>query len=399
MKADMRIVIVIAAFVVIAALGIAAYTTLEIYPRSYHVQPSAETAANKYLALERWLKQTGHPVRVSSSENLSQIVSAKERTVLVEESSCGWEDSAAVLLPWIQGGGSAVIILDKMSNHGDIDELLSQFGIGLYKPDEPEDDEAPDGDYDGEYEKHPLSKTGPDDTAGEHDINDTDFDETCGFVLAEPLIEGISSIAVIKDRSGIIRLAKASLGRGSVTFTGTPYFMKNQYLKKDANARLAWNLTAAQTTAENPNVLFIRDRHSGKGMFGRIAERGNSIPLIVSVLALIITGFWMVIPSFGIVPGEKQPWSQPITERFLAEIRFLKKYHALDYYVHVYVREITLKSGGLFDDNIKNEIAEIEQAVQSGGTGRTAVHFYQYRDIIKSLQRLETLSERLQWNK
>ena len=54
---------------------------------------------------------------------------------------------------------------------------------------------------------------------------------------------------------------------------------------------------------------------------------------------LIILGFWMVIPMFGLVSEEKQRSSRPIKDRFNAEIRFLKKYKALDYYLDIYKRE------------------------------------------------------------
>ena len=402
MKASNRIVIVIAIFVVTVALGMAAYTNLEIYPRRYSADPSAEVSANRYIAVERWLGQTGHPVRVSSGENVSWIVSAKERAVIVEESALDWENAEARLLPWIRDGGALVITLDIRSNHGGIEEFISRFGIGIQEADEEDEaeyNEESSGDDDAEYKKHLLGAAEPDTTSAQHNTDALTFDTACGFVLAGPLIEDISNISVITDSDGIIRLVTVSLGKGTITFTGILYCMTNQFIEQEANARLAWSLTAAQTTAENPKVLFIRDRTFRKGIFGRIAERGNYVPLVVSALALIVIGFWMVIPSFGIAPREEQPWARPITERFLAETRFLKKYNALDHYVQVYVREITPRSGSLFDDTVKNEIADMAQAVQPGGKGRITGHFYQYRDIIKSLKRLETIAERLQWNK
>jgi len=68
-------------------------------------------------------------------------------------------------------------------------------------------------------------------------------------------------------------------------------------------------------------------------------ERGNLLPVGISALLLIILGFWMAIPVFGLVTIEKQKSSRPIRDRFIAEIRFLKKYRALDHYLNVYERE------------------------------------------------------------
>ncbi|MDR1900000.1 MAG: hypothetical protein LBQ55_08340, partial [Treponema sp.] len=58
--------------VVVSALllvGILAYTQLEIYPETEFVPYSRRARANEYLALERWLTGTGHPVRVVPQGN------------------------------------------------------------------------------------------------------------------------------------------------------------------------------------------------------------------------------------------------------------------------------------------------------------------------------------------
>ena len=73
-------------------------------------------------------------------------------------------------------------------------------------------------------------------------------------------------------------------------------------------------------------------------------EKGNLFPVVISAIILIVMGFWMVIPVFGLVSVEKQRTSKPIRERFTAEIRFLKKYRALDHYLDVYGREQNLSN-------------------------------------------------------
>jgi hypothetical protein len=157
--------------------------------------------------------------------------------------------------------------------------------------------------------------------------------------------------------------------------------MYNDNLESEENARLAWRLTAAKTGDKNegeyPGVLFIRGRRAAKDLFGKLAERGNPLPLIVSVLALVSIGFWMVIPGFGVLRFEEERRTRPIRDRFRAEARFLKKYHALDSYLEVYLREI------------KNKCRDREINVLDAKKHCT------YGETVRNLKILETIMERL----
>jgi hypothetical protein len=82
----------------------------------------------------------------------------------------------------------------------------------------------------------------------------------------------------------------------------------------------------------------------------------------------------MVIPVFGLVFYEKQKTSRPIRERFTAEIRFLKKYGALNHYLEVYERELKL------------------------GENREINKTYSYRELINKLRYYETMPEDVKWN-
>ena len=300
-----------AVIIVFVALGFFVYRTLEIYPRRVVSGPSAEVLANRYFALERWLNETGRPVRVERRGSASIIAAAPERVIMVYSSAIVWTDAQGIIFPWIDQGGFLLIILDDFYADNALLEFLNDFGIDINNWQNPPE------------------------------------------------------------------LAEVPIGKGALTVIGNPRFMHNYNLRTDSNADLAWSLTGARTaepesalaSGDNPGVLFIRERYVSRNLFGRIMERGNLVPVIISTIFVIILGFWMVIPVFGLVFTERQKSSKPIRERFLAEIRFLKKHKALHHYVDVYKRELKIT-----DEDEKN----------------TA---YNYSDIIKKLNKYRSDSD------
>jgi hypothetical protein len=363
---DKRLGFFIILSAVLATFGILIYTTLEIYPRKRPVFPSMEAISNDYLAMDRWLSQTGHPVRIEKKSSPLRIVSAAGNVAIVQASACDWKASKPVLLPWIEQGGFLLVTLDSSFYDDELADFLSFFGIAYAEDEYTGDDTAEDGG--AVYTEPPAEET---------PLPDLDFDIE---IFVEERDNGVGGLAVLKDTDGTIRLARAALGDGGIAVTGTPYFMFTDYLDREINACLAWDLSAARTTADNAGVLFIREKHLKKGLFGNIADRGNAVPPGVSVPLLVLIGFWMVIPVFGLVFYDRHSAARPVRERLTAEIRFLKKYDALDYYLKVYLREIQLKSGGIDTGSC---LVEIEQILQSG-------HRLKYRDLIKSLNTLES---------
>jgi hypothetical protein len=93
----------------------------------------------------------------------------------------------------------------------------------------------------------------------------------------------------------------------------------------------------------------------------------------------------MVIPSFGLVFGEKTSPGRPIRDRFLAEIRFLKRYRGLHVYLEVYIHEIRRKLRGR---EAGSELEAIEASLQKKRP-------LSYRELVRSLRILETIMERL----
>jgi hypothetical protein len=349
------IVICATVIVILAVLGFWAYNNLEIYSRKTYFPPSAEARANSYFALEQWLNETGHPVRIEKRGSPSKIAAAPERVALVLASACEWEGAAELLRPWIEQGGFLVISLDydfiEAGPPADaVDENLSEFlsGFGI---------RAELGYYLDYSPGQEVIEVIP------------DFSWDICFYFDD------ADIFAIRDSLDYARLAEVSLGHGALTVIGRPRFMYNYSLRKDMNAGLSWDLTGGRAATGNTGILFIRDRYISKSLFGKIMDRGNIIPVIVCAFLVIIVGFWMVVPVFGLVLSEKEKTARPIRERFLAEIRFLKKYGALSHYLEVYERE---------------------QQPGENREGSEALNTNQ--QIIRRLRKLELIPEQSQWN-
>jgi len=263
-----KIYIFIAIIIVFCLTGLVIYSYFEIYPRQKTIYPSTEAENNSFLAAERWLKATGHNIRISDTISLINITEAHERVVIINNWMFNPEEAERII-EWIKQGHFLIVFEDITDIDPKLIEILSKHGT------------------------------------------------------------------IIEDEVNGNKLTEIQIGNGSITSTGTSRFMYNKYLLDENNARLTWKLTGARTDETNMDILFIRQTKwkESKSIFGAIMERGNFTPVIVSALLLIFIGFWAVIPRFGLVSNDKQKNSKPINERFTAEIRFLKKYKALDYYL------------------------------------------------------------------
>jgi hypothetical protein len=312
-----RILIFAVVVLFIALIGFVLYNNLEIYEDKMFTSPSRDVINNNYYAMERWLNETGHPVRFEKKITPSKLAAVEEKVVIIHSSASMWDNAQDLILPWIKQGGYLMICLDNYGTSS-IDENLSKFlsGFGITVGQ-------------GTVEDNNQVEIFSDESAQEEPI--PDLGRNIHF-----LFDNNDEIFAIKDHNGNTRLVEISAGDGALIVTGRPYFMNNGFLYKEINARLAWQLTGARAEGSNTGVLIVRERHITKNMFGKIMEKGNLFPVVISAIFLIVLGFWMVIPVFGLVSVEKQRTSKPIRERFTAEIRFLKKYRALDHYLDVY---------------------------------------------------------------
>ncbi|MDR0878758.1 MAG: hypothetical protein LBN21_11950 [Treponema sp.] len=345
---------------VLLLIGFFVYKNFEIYPRKVPVGPARSVTVNNYYALEKWLAKTGHPVRVEKQGTPGSIVSGTKKAVVIQSSVFDWKNAAEILTPWIEAGGFLVVSVD---DYFDDDEgpaaFLETLGLRYENYNGPDDESAA-----------PLSE----------DLS-PDFDRNIYFTYT-----GAVPAVIMEDPAGIIRLVKITAGKGAVTVIGSPVFMYNDYLEeRELNARLSWDLTGAAAGDEDPGVLFIHGKRTVKSLFGKLAERGNILPPGLSVLILIVAGFWMVLPSFGLLFREREQSLRPIRERFLAETHFLKKYRALETYLEIYLREIKAKGQGRKPEG---ELAAIENVLKKGKGLR-------YNDLVRSLKICQTIMERL----
>jgi hypothetical protein len=358
-----------------AFLAVMVYQTFEIYPRTDWVQASREARLNPYLALDRWLKKTGHPVRVRLSGNAKLITSAPEKIVFIQASLFTWSGGLYEdLKPWIEQGGSLILSLDAGKDGGreepaDLPAFLKALGL---------------------RRKYTASGSGG---------APVDFDRN---LILKPVKQNKNRARLTsrKDARGIIRLVTLSLGQGSVTVMGSPRFMRSDLVGKPENAQLAWDLTGGRDR-EGGGVFFIRGAGRPESFYTKLEERGNPVFLIISALTVIGLGFWMVIPAFGRPQKDDEPPGKPIRERFLAEARFLKKFRALDTYLSIYIQELKLKfrrrEGSYCDDKTLilrlaalcgMDSDTVEKALRPR-RGLTCREFIRQREI------LETLLERL----
>jgi hypothetical protein len=313
----------------LALLALAVYTLFEIYPTTSYSRPSTESLANEYLALDRWLQKTGHPLRTKTAGEKGLLQGLPEKTLLIEGSRFDWSREGAAVPPWVEAGGNLVLFLDSPWYEENEDEWIFLEGLGVKT-----EKCSPFDEEDEEYEE--------DNAGGGENIPPLPapyFDSLIRLSLDEkPGAPGFT----LKDDLGIIRLVTVPLGQGSVTVTGVPYFMLSSTIGEEQNARLAWRLTGG-LDRENRGIYFIRGREPVSSFFGRLAERGNIGALVVSALILVLIGLWMVLPVFGRPVRDEERPGKPIGDRFRAESRFLLKYGALDFYLEVYVEDLRKK--------------------------------------------------------
>ena len=333
-------------FLIITTLGILAvfcYNFFEIYETSSYKYPSRQALTNEYLAMERWLNKTGHNVRVIPYADASTIFSAPEKVTLIHAFSFNWHptDTYNKLEQWMETGGNLILCMDVEK------EEAAEFGLNVFL----------------ENYGVTINYNDPAPTQNIFSGIDNAFPDFSNSVSFN--IKKNSANITIEDAFGKTRLVQMAVKKGSITICGNPVFMKSYNLEREKNALLSWSLTGKKDV-ENKGALFVRGIKIEPSFFGKLAERGNFPPLLVSALVLIAVGFWMVIPVFGVLKEDTaEQRGKPMQERFLAEARFLKKYKGLGSYLDIYYiflkQRFRQQYGEIIDDDSAffSKLAEI----------------------------------------
>jgi len=298
----------------IALIAFLFFLFFEIYDYKDYIYPTREISRNSFYAMEQWLKETGHSVRSENSLYSSDFLDITEKIIIANSSVLDFIYKDRII-EWIKNGNYLVLHLDRYSSTSDeyMIAFLSDLGITF--------------DY-------IQPSTSPNEEINNDEKTYEDFPDLQTRI--EFYINTDYEFYSLTDNFDSIKLVEIKIGEGAFTVTGTPLFMHNNYLDKEKNANFSWRLTGARDDGQG--VLFVSPQgwQPSESFLEIIKSKGNLLPVIVSALLLIITGFWMVIPQFGLVFEEKQRVLRPISDRFSAEIKFLKKTNSLDYYLKFY---------------------------------------------------------------
>ncbi|MDR3147625.1 MAG: hypothetical protein LBU00_04525 [Treponema sp.] len=364
----------------LAVLAVYLISTLEVYEQTVRKPASAELRSNSFYILGAWLSESGHPVRFSPRWTGLGDLSYREGGLFLVSSLVDWEKDGQALLSWVQEGGVLIVSVDttwymrdseaSAANLATLEAFLDPLGLRLSVlkiVDDPAADEAAtvEATDDG------IGETDETEGEGEAEEDEADLPIVPNYdwmaqleVTGEPRPEDL----VLQDSQGNIRLVRRALGRGQLTVTGHCYFMYNymlNYVQNDdsnLNARLSWELTGAALGAEKPGMLFVRGRRAAGGLLAALRARGNLLPPLLSVLALVLIGFWTVIPGFGVRRDEEPAARGTVGGRFAAEARFLRRYGAYRVYLETYLRELRRRGGGLRQP----ELEKLEAALAVG---------------------------------
>ena len=334
MRDNQSLVVTIVILGIILVIGIFCYTQLEIVPSTRWEGPSKEIKANQYYALDKWLQESGYPIRILTIGNLDTVLKGPEKTVFMEISRFKWNEDSNILIPWLKDGGRLIISVDNYVNY-QLEQFMDSLGLKTASYYEDDEDgtsfitETQNGEENDSDEKPPGTNI--------------DFDWGISFKKTEADPPAEYRTLVI-NQNGKTKLVKYEIGKGALIFIGKALFLENYSMRQKENASLAAELFFETTPDNNvpggKGILFIRNLNGEKFLFGNLTERGNPAALFISLILLIITGFWMVIPAFGrFKPAPEKP-GKPLHDRFLAEGRFLKKNNALGKYIETYEKEL-----------------------------------------------------------
>lgn len=351
------------------AVIFALYRAFEIYPLTRETPPSARALDNPFLALERWLEGAGRPPRTLKRGDCTAIAGARENVIFIEASAFDWED-AERLVTIIEEGRVVILSLNKVTDaERGRRSFLEQNAFSALRKTEDEDDRT---EGEGEPALDPALAL----------ASWSEADET-----------------YLRGPEGDIRLIERAMGAGRLCVTGRAFFMRNEALKVDGNALLAWRLLAEAPGAEE-GILFIAGGAERPALLGNMFKWGNPVPPAAALALLLAIGLWMALPRFGLYreglpegaaapDGGVQAGRPPLSslkKRLSAELNFYRRWGALAAYTAPYEREIRRRAArrGLSDAAIDALLADA--APRRGGASPAAETIRRLQDILASLE-------------
>ena len=397
---------------VLLLLGLFAYNFLEIYDKPVRRRPSPEVRANEFVALERWLGSSGHPVNTDFYAYADDLVEYYDEDVFVIDAlSFYWdEDTFDWLEGWLVLGKHLVVYYNYwQDDYHDpyFTDFIEQFGITMITPGTPAEEppESNQEDRDNiEDTDSPVSSGGDEPLvipgvipAGGEDPGRPNLDRAIRFTFPA----GRADIETAGLNETTVNLVRVRLGAGSVTFTGRPYFMYNNYINEPENALLSWALTGAQDK-DNRGIMLFRETEDKNTFFSDLLEEGNIFPLAISILILMAVCFWGFIPRFGKVIADEESPGKPIRERFLSEALFLKKFHSLHIYLELYRKNVEQRFRKDYGETIDDEIQFCSRLAEITSLDPGAINSALYprghitgRIFTKHMKTIEIILERL----
>jgi hypothetical protein len=289
--------------IIIIILAALFYSFFEIEQRTERGAHSEEAKKNVYLALDRWLSETGHPLEIYQYGDAETIEESGKKSSMIFASSYDWSSSGKLKEFILYDKNNVVLFIDTYDEDEDLETFLLDFDIEyrLYSP----------------WEESDV----------EYDEDEFTFDEDVYFR--------------IKDTAIQTRIQKITVDENVLIVCGIPLFMQSGNIDKQDNALLAWSISGALDKEKSGFAVFRSNEAAenktpfyseGGGAGVLFLENKASLLLILSVLALIIIGFSQSILTFGKWEPERALPGKSIKERLLSEARFLKKHRALGLY-------------------------------------------------------------------
>jgi hypothetical protein len=313
---------------------------------------SIEVKKNIYLAIDRLLMRTGHPLMIYEAGDLDNIIDSGKKKAIIFSSSFDW-NCYKELEELIRYENYTIIVFIDGPEDDLLSEFLFNFNIGYY--------------FDG------LWKDPDDNESGKND-DIADFDTAVCFNIIESDDSNNKHLDYLEDGSGDIRLIRLTINDNSLVVSGTPLYMDWSFINDAdcrSNARLAWSISGALDD-EKDGFVILRSKkaaagktyHDSGSFFNLFFQNKAAYMIVFSSLALVISGFCVSFPSFGRWKAERKSPCKSIKERFLLEGRFLKKYDALNLYLEPYAERIRAhyhRSGIDNDTDIINHIIKEKQ--------------------------------------